>query len=187
MRAQYSATTALLFIAFNLHTVQAAQSYLGIRYSNLPPRWQPTVSAPFDPNALLQRNASENVFKGGCLQFSDAAPSSTASEDCFFLNIWMPGSRNLSNVSCDPLFGGCNLPVIFWIYGGGFQTGTAKFDFTVTDDDGSTYGISNLVNGADFAVQGALAINGVVRISDIVPLCTVLVFLHCSFFVVFTQ
>ena len=77
--------------------------------------------------------------------------------------------------------------MIFWIYGGGFQTGTAKFDFTVTDDDGSSYSISNLVNGADFAVQGALAINGVVRISVIVPLCTVLVFLHCSFFVVFTQ
>ncbi len=157
MRVHHLAAAALMFFAFTFHNAHAAQSYLGIRYSNQPPRWQPTVSAPFDPNALLQRNASENVFKGGCLQFSDADPSSTASEDCFFLNIWMPGNRNLSNVSCDPLFGGCNLPVIFWIYGGGFQTGTAKFDFAISQDDGSQFVISNLVNGADFADQGARA------------------------------
>ncbi len=186
MRAQYLAAAALVFIAFNLHSAQAAQSYLGIRYSNQPPRWQPTVPAPFDPNALLQRDVSENVFKGGCLQFSDAAPSSTASEDCFFLNIWMPDNRNLSNVSCDPLFGGCNLPVIFWIYGGGFQTGTAKFDFAVPQDDGSQVTITNLVNGADFADQGALCMNGIVRISAILPFfCTFLFFLHCYVFLVF--
>jgi carboxylesterase type B len=157
MREHHLAAAALMLFAFTFHNAHAAQSYLGIRYSNQPPRWHPTVSAHFDPNVLLQRNASENVFKGGCLQFSDAAPSSTASEDCFFLNIWMPGNRNLSNVSCDPLFGGCNLPVIVWIYGGGFQTGTAKFDFIIAQDDGSQFVISNIVNGADFADQGVRA------------------------------
>ena len=127
---------------------EAAQFYLGIRYANQPPRWQRTSPAAFDPAALLQRNASLNVFGGGCHTFNDDPPKASQSEDCFLLNVWSP--RPLSNISCDPSLGGCNLPVLVWIYGGGFQSGSAKFDITL---EGVPF--ENVVNGGDFADQGS--------------------------------
>lgn len=128
---------------------EAAQSYLGIRYANQPPRWQRTSPAAFDPTALLQRNASLNVFGGGCHTFNDDPPKASQSEDCFLLNVWSP--RPLSNISCNISLGVCNLPVLVWIYGGGFQSGSAKFDMNIPP-----FGtLENVANGGDFADQGS--------------------------------
>src|SRR5580704_19074688 len=63
------------------------------------------------------RNASE--FGARCMQgniysdmiFHDAGPS----EDCLHLNLWMPA---------DPL--SAKLPVMVWIYGGGYQAGATS-------------------------------------------------------------
>ena len=47
---------------------------------------------------------------------SDAAPLGTApAEDCLYLNVWRPAGTSPS----------AKLPVMFWIYGGGFVNGQA--------------------------------------------------------------
>ncbi len=130
----------------------ASIPYLGIRYADMPQRWQRTTTAAFDPVLLLRRNSSQNVFGGGCHQFNEA-PNPTESEDCFFLNVWSPDDRPVSNISCNPALGGCNLPVLFWIYGGGFQSGSAKFDQKI-ELNGQVIPLDNVVNGGHFADQG---------------------------------
>jgi para-nitrobenzyl esterase len=42
--------------------------------------------------------------------------TSTISEDCLFLNVWTPASAKK----------GSNLPVMVWIYGGGFTGGSGS-------------------------------------------------------------
>lgn len=59
------------------------------------------------------------VFGHDCMQLpfpSDAAPLGTApSEDCLTVNVWAPAGA-----------AGKKLPVLFWIYGGGFVNGGAS-------------------------------------------------------------
>lgn len=77
-------------------------------------RWQPPQPAPSWTGV---RKATE--FGARCMQgriyedmvFRDPGPS----EDCLYLNVWSPV------VSAD-----ARLPVMVWIYGGGFQAGSAS-------------------------------------------------------------
>ncbi len=132
----------------------AVTEYLAVRYADNPLRWQRTTPAAFDPNALSSRPPSQNLMKNGCLQFDSPPkfPFDTPLEDCFFLNLWLPENRTVTNISCNPAAGGCNLPVLFWIYGGGFLNGAAKYPVVVSD--GSPPITPNLYNGSDFASQG---------------------------------
>jgi para-nitrobenzyl esterase len=61
-----------------------------------------------------ERSAAE--YGHDCMQLpfpNDAAPLRTQpSEDCLYINVWAPGKR-----------GAKPLPVMFWIYGGGFVNG----------------------------------------------------------------
>jgi para-nitrobenzyl esterase len=62
-----------------------------------------------------------------------APPSPQPSEDCLFLNVWKPASAAR----------GAKLPVMFWIYGGGFMGGSSSSPNT---------------SGAQFAKQGVLLV-----------------------------
>ncbi|XP_043843128.1 bile salt-activated lipase-like [Dromiciops gliroides] len=55
-------------------------------------------------------------FKNRCLQATITQDDTHGSEDCLYLNIWIPQGRKL--VSRD-------LPVMVWIYGGAFQMGSS--------------------------------------------------------------
>ncbi|XP_034752627.1 bile salt-activated lipase-like isoform X1 [Etheostoma cragini] len=52
-------------------------------------------------------------FAQRCLQMSMLQTSSLGSEDCLYLNIWVPHGQKVSS----------NLPVMIWLYGGGFFVG----------------------------------------------------------------
>ena len=58
-----------------------------------------------------------NAYSADCMQVpfpSDAAPLGTKpAEDCLYLNVWRPASTKAD----------AKLPVMFWIYGGGFVNG----------------------------------------------------------------
>lgn len=91
------------------------ESFKGIRYA-APPlgelRWrEPQPAKPWDGVF----DASE--YGNDCMQVpfpSDAAPLGTPpAEDCLFLNVWRPADAEA----------GDELPVLVWIYGGGFVNG----------------------------------------------------------------
>jgi para-nitrobenzyl esterase len=76
-------------------------------------RWQPP--APAVPWAGTRRAAA---FAPACMQQGVSMPGETppvVSEDCLYLNIWSP-----ANGRPRPL------PVIVWIYGGGYRNGSAS-------------------------------------------------------------
>ncbi|XP_054582941.1 bile salt-activated lipase-like [Eptesicus fuscus] len=67
------------------------------------PGWQGTLKA--------------TDFKQRCLQVTDTQEDTEGSEDCLYLNIWVPqGRKEVSQ----------NLPVMIWIYGGGFLMGSTQ-------------------------------------------------------------
>ena len=103
------------------------ESFLGIRYAKPPvgeARWQ----AP-EPLLVPAKNMLADAYGPACLQPESPYHSITStSEDCLFLNIWRPE-------------GAQHLPVVFWIHGGGFRTGSGQ------------------INGEHFASSGVIVVS----------------------------
>ncbi|WP_241773100.1 carboxylesterase family protein [Erythrobacter sp. SG61-1L] len=99
-------------------------------------RWR----AP-QPAAQWEGTRDANAYGNDCMQVpfpSDAAPLGTPpAEDCLYANVWRPSEVK------------GKLPVIFWIYGGGFVNGGAS---------PPTY------SGAELAKQGVLFISANYRV-----------------------
>ncbi|KAM9841713.1 bile salt-activated lipase-like [Aulostomus maculatus] len=74
-------------------------------------------------------------FAKRCLQMSILQTSSFGSEDCLYLNIWVPHGQHVSS----------NLPVMIWIYGGGFNVGGSM---------GPNYLNNYLYSGQEIADKG---------------------------------
>lgn len=88
-------------------------SFKGIPYAAPPVgdlRWRPPQSA-----ARWSGVRDATAYGHDCMQLpfpSDAAPlGTTPAEDCLVLNVWVPEHRT------------SRLPVLVWIYGGGFVNG----------------------------------------------------------------
>ncbi len=100
-------------------TAEGIISYKGIPFAAPPVgdlRWR--APQPAKPWSEV-RDATQYGHDCAQLPFpSDAAPLGTApSEDCLVMNIWRPANA-----------GSRKLPVLFWIYGGGFVNGGSSPD-----------------------------------------------------------
>jgi len=96
------------------------RAYLGIPYAEPPVRelrwrdpqpvkpWEGVYNADRKPHMCMQWMRAHDLNH----YFGEEAPS----EDCLYLNLWAPADA-------EP---GQDLPVIVWIYGGGFTQGTAN-------------------------------------------------------------
>nr|QIK02116.1 carboxylesterase 18 [Holotrichia parallela] len=73
-----------------------------------PNRWQGTWNATFDRNQCIQTELLEQL----------SLPSLSGSEDCLYINVYIPQKPDKRTL----------LPVMVWIYGGGFITGNSSYD-----------------------------------------------------------
>ena len=120
-------TTSAIMLAQSPETPTDSGTISGVRESGLsvyrgvpfaaPPvgdlRWRPPVAEAPWPGV---RNA--HAFAPACMQVGVSMPGETppaVSEDCLYLNIWTPAKTAHEH-----------LPVIVWIYGGGYINGSAS-------------------------------------------------------------
>ncbi|KAM4527220.1 bile salt-activated lipase-like [Odontesthes bonariensis] len=82
--------------------------FRGIPFADLPGRFAKPKRHPGWDGIL---KATE--YRNRCMQVTMLMTDTRGSEDCLYLNIWVPHSRSVST----------NLPVMVWIYGGGFLAG----------------------------------------------------------------
>jgi para-nitrobenzyl esterase len=92
-------------------------AFLGIPYA-APPlgelRWKPPIAAAKWKTVRKAREFGSHCLQGkvfGDMVFRDSG----GSEDCLTLNVWVPANRPAAK-----------LPVMVWIYGGGFVAGTTS-------------------------------------------------------------
>jgi para-nitrobenzyl esterase len=113
-------------------------SYKGIPFAAPPVgdlRWRPP-----QPAARWTGVRQATEFGADCMQgrfgpppASGAPPARASSEDCLYLSVWRPASAA----------SGAKLPVMFWIYGGGFVGGSSAMPIT---------------SGTQFAKQGVILV-----------------------------
>ena len=90
--------------------------YKGVPFASPPIgelRWRPPV-----PMASWTGTRKADAFAPACMQVGVSMPGETPpaiSEDCLYLNIWTP-AKNAQE----------RLPVIVWIYGGGYINGSSS-------------------------------------------------------------
>src|SRR5579863_1833141 len=108
----------------------AVRTFLGIPYATPPVgelRWKPPVAAAKWTGVRKATEFGAHCMQGkvfGDMNFRDAG----GNEDCLTLNVWVPAKPSAAK-----------LPVMVWIYGGGFVAGTtseARQDGTVLAQQG---------------------------------------------------
>ncbi|XP_059514382.1 bile salt-activated lipase-like isoform X2 [Myotis daubentonii] len=86
-------------------------------FKGIPFAAPPKVLEKPQPHPGWQGTLKAKDFKQECLQAPLIPLNTKGSEDCLYLNIWVPqGQKEVSQ----------NLPVMIWIYGGGFYSGSAE-------------------------------------------------------------
>nr|ABB76665.1 acetylcholinesterase 2 [Cydia pomonella] len=60
-------------------------------------------------------------------------PNTNISEDCLYLNIWVPQHLRVRHHQDKPLAERPKVPILVWIYGGGYMSGTATLDLYKAD------------------------------------------------------
>ena len=97
-------------------------AYKGVPFAAPPVgdlRWRPPVHA-----APWTGTRKADAFAPACMQVGVSMPGETpptVSEDCLYLNIWTPAKAETKIKTAHE-----HLPVIVWIYGGGYINGSAS-------------------------------------------------------------
>jgi len=112
-------------------------SYKGIPFAAPPVgdlRWK--APAPLEPWTGVRK---ADAFGPACMQASGAmGNASPVSEDCLYLNVWTPAKKTSDK-----------LPVILWIYGGGFMGGSTS---------------TSMYDGTGFAKKGVVLVSVAYRV-----------------------
>ncbi len=144
--AGVAATTAVRVVSGELQGLvdDGVISYKGIPFAAPPVgdlRWRPP-----QPAARWTGVRQATEFGADCMQgrfgpppAPGAPPARAPSEDCLHLNVWRPASAAP----------GAKLPVMVWIYGGGFVFGSSAMPST---------------SGTQFAKQGVVLVAGNYRV-----------------------
>lgn len=124
-------TSSGLVTGFSDRSTPNVAQFLGIPYAEPPVgdrRWLPPVAK------VKPENINATIFGNNCPQFLPGTPTimtedtpefnlppgSRTGEDCLSLSIWAPKRYTDKNES---------LPVLVWLYGGGFYTGGADIPY----------------------------------------------------------
>jgi para-nitrobenzyl esterase len=117
----------------------AVRAFLGVPFAAPPVgalRWKPPQPAAPWPTARAATSYGAQCMQPGRSKTSvyyEYAGDQPSSEDCLFLNVWAPSETGFGK-----------LPVLVWIYGGGFQQGSAA---------------NPTFDGARLAARGAIVIS----------------------------
>lgn len=104
------------------------RAYLGIPYAAAPTgdlRWQPP-----QPHARWRRTLDATAFGGRCAQLPSSSGLPSVSEDCLYLNVYVPRQVRHHEVrrKADSRKGErSRLPVMVWIHGGSLTGGAGEF------------------------------------------------------------
>ncbi|XP_029940872.1 bile salt-activated lipase-like [Salarias fasciatus] len=104
--------------------------FRGIPFADIPVRFQKPQSHPGWEGIL-----KTTEYRKRCLQLNPLQTDTMGSEDCLYLNIWVPHGSSVST----------NLPVMVWIYGGGFLVGGSM---------GANFWDNYLYDGQEIADRG---------------------------------
>ncbi|XP_014215411.1 acetylcholinesterase-like [Copidosoma floridanum] len=87
--------------------------------------WPGVLNATQMPNSCIQERYE--YFQGfdGEEMWN---PNTNVSEDCLYMNIWVPKKVKLRHKGGGETPGEGGMPILVWIYGGGYMTGTATLD-----------------------------------------------------------
>lgn len=78
--------------------------------------WNGTLYATHQPNTCYQEHFESFPGFPGEMMWN---PNTNISEDCLYLNMWVPKPANKQKTK---------MPILIWIYGGGYMAGTATLD-----------------------------------------------------------
>ena len=112
-------------------------TYKGIPFAAPPVgdlRWK--APQPLEPWTDVKK---ADAFGPACMQTPNSMGNTApVSEDCLYLNVWTPAKTE-----------GDKLPVIYWIYGGGFSGGSTSI---------------SMYDGTGFAKKGVILVSGAYRV-----------------------
>ncbi|XP_041826124.1 carboxyl ester lipase, tandem duplicate 2 [Melanotaenia boesemani] len=91
-----------------LGLIRRMDVFKGIPFADIPGRFEKPKPHPGWDGIL-----KTTEYRPRCLQLNLIQTDTRGSEDCLYLNIWVPHGSSVST----------NLPVMVWIYGGGFLIG----------------------------------------------------------------
>jgi carboxylesterase type B len=135
----------------------SAEAFMGIKYADVPFRFKQAVQ-----NRRVQQGI-QDATKPGSICIQAGVAHSVGEEECLFLNIWRP-----ARTSSEAL-----LPVLLWVHGGGFTTGSGSdmlFDGTnmVSGRDVVLVTINYRLGPLGFTVTDSHGAGGLNGIMDIV-------------------
>ncbi|CAF94246.1 unnamed protein product [Tetraodon nigroviridis] len=108
--------------------------FKGIPFADVPERFEKPKPHPGWDGVL---KATE--YRNRCLQVNLPMTDTRGSEDCLYLNIWIPHGTSVST----------DLPVMLWIYGGGFLAGGSM---------GANFLDNYLYSGQEIAERGKVIV-----------------------------